>query len=53
MTEQQIEARRKYKREWARRNPEKVKAAAERFWTKMAERNQEEQRDTAQEVKRE
>lgn len=31
-----IEARRAYKREWARRNPEKVKQYQERFWAKKA-----------------
>lgn len=36
MSEQAIEARRKYKREWARKNPDKVKAAAARHWEKVA-----------------
>lgn len=30
------EARRKYKREWARKNKDKVKAAQERYWEKQA-----------------
>ena len=30
------EARREYKRNWAKRNPEKVKAYQERYWTKRA-----------------
>lgn len=33
------EARNAYKREWARNNPEKVKAAQERYWTRKAEEN--------------
>ncbi len=36
MSEQAKEARRKYKREWARKNPDKVKAAAARHWEKVA-----------------
>lgn len=36
MTEQAKEARRAYKREWARKNPEKVKAQQERYWKKKA-----------------
>lgn len=31
------EARRAYKRAWNRRNPEKVKAAQERYWSRRAE----------------
>lgn len=30
-------ARRAYQREWAKQNPEKVKAAQERYWAKKAE----------------
>lgn len=30
------EARRAYKREWNRKNPDKVKAAQERYWQKKA-----------------
>ena len=41
MNEQAKAARRAYKREWAKQNPEKVKAQQERYWTKKAaERNQ-------------
>lgn len=32
------EARRAYYREWAKRNPDKVKAKMDRFWAKQAER---------------
>lgn len=38
-----IEARRAYKREWNRKNPEKVKAATERYWQKRAREAQEAQ----------
>ena len=31
------EARRAYKREWNRKNPDKVRAAQERYWLKKAE----------------
>ena len=37
------EARRAYKREWARKNPDKVKAAQERYWKKKAAQIQERQ----------
>lgn len=37
MTEQAKEARRAYKREWAKRNPDKIRAQQERYWTKKAE----------------
>ena len=37
MNEQAKEARRAYKRKWAQDNPDKVKAAQERYWTKKAE----------------
>lgn len=36
MNEQAKAARRAYKREWAKRNPEKVKAQQERYWEKKA-----------------
>lgn len=36
MTDKAKEARRAYKRAWAKRNPDKVKAAQERYWTKKA-----------------
>ena len=36
MTEAAKEARRAYKREWNRRNPEKVKAHQEKFYAKKA-----------------
>ena len=36
MTEESKEARRAYKREWARKNPEKVRAAQDRYWERRA-----------------
>ena len=36
MTEQAKEARRAYKREWNRRNPDKVRAQQARYWEKRA-----------------
>ena len=36
MTEQAREARRAYKREWNRKNRDKVRAAQERYWNKKA-----------------
>ena len=38
LSEQAKEARRKYKREWARKNPDKVRAATARHWEKVAAR---------------
>ncbi len=37
MTDAAKEARRAYKREWNRKNRDKVKAAQERYWTRKAE----------------
>ena len=36
MTEAAKAARRAYKADWARKNPEKVKAQQERYWAKRA-----------------
>ena len=36
MTEQAKEARREYRREWQRNNPDKVRAYNERYWNKRA-----------------
>lgn len=38
MTEQAKAARRAYKREWNRRNKDKVAAAQRRYWEKKAQR---------------
>lgn len=37
MTEKAKEARRAYKREWNRKNRDKVKAAQERYWNRKAQ----------------
>jgi len=37
MTEQAKEARRAYRREWNRKNRDKVRASQERYWEKKAE----------------
>ena len=36
LSEQAIAARRQYKKEWARNNPEKVRAQQERYWQRKA-----------------
>lgn len=36
MTEQAMQARREYRRKWNRNNREKVRAAQERYWEKIA-----------------
>lgn len=38
MTEQANEARKAYRRRWAKQNPEKVRAQQERYWARRAER---------------
>lgn len=43
LSEQAKEARRKYKREWARKNRDKVQAAINRHWEKVAAREAERQ----------
>ena len=43
MNERAREARRAYKREWNRRNPDKVKAAQERYWIRKAKAAQDQQ----------
>lgn len=37
MNEKAKEARRAYRREWAKKNPDKVRAITERYWTKKAQ----------------
>ena len=37
MNEAAAEARRAYKRAWAKANPDKIRAQQERYWTKKAE----------------
>lgn len=44
MTEKAIAARRAYKREWTRKNPDKVRAAQERYWNKKAAEAEQAQR---------
>lgn len=46
MNEQAKEMRRAYKREWNRRNPGKVKAAQERYWSRKAKAAQDLQQKT-------
>lgn len=36
MDERAKEARRAYRRAWAKKNPDKVRAQQERYWTKRA-----------------
>ena len=36
LTQEALEARRQYKREWQRRNRDKVQAQQERYWAKKA-----------------
>ena len=36
MTDAATKARNAYRREWAKKNPDKVKAQQQRYWTKKA-----------------
>lgn len=47
MNEAAKEARRAYKRKWAQDNPDKVKAAQERYWTRQGEKLKQEKRTPA------
>jgi hypothetical protein len=38
LTQEALEARRAYQREWGRKNPEKRKAANARYWARRAAR---------------
>lgn len=49
MTEQAKELRKVYKREWNRRNRDKVKAAQARYWERKAAKAAQEQEGAAQE----
>lgn len=44
MDEKALEARRAYKRQWAKNNPDKIKAQQERYWSKKAAQKSEEER---------
>ena len=45
MTEQAKEARRAYKREWNRKNRDRVKAAQARYWESKAQAAQDQQQE--------
>ncbi len=44
MNEKAEAARRAYKRQWAKDNPDKIKAQQERYWTKKAEQAEAEEK---------
>lgn len=44
MTEEAKEARRAYKRKWAKENADKVRASQERYWQRKAEQGAEQNR---------
>jgi len=46
LSEQAKEARREYKRQWQRNNPDKVAAMQERYWEKKAEENNRQEQET-------
>ena len=45
MTEEAKEARRKYKREWAKAHPESVRRSQQKYWQKRAEQEAARQKD--------
>lgn len=47
MTDKAKEARRAYKRKWAKENPDKIRAQQERYWNKKAEQAEQAERDAA------
>ena len=47
MDEKALEARRAYKRKWARENQDKIKAQQERYWKKKAVQLQKQQEKQA------
>ena len=44
MNEKALEARRAYKRKWAKDNQEKIRAYQERYWERKAEQGEAEKR---------
>ena len=42
MTQEAIDAKNAYKREWYKRNRDKVRAAQERYWQRKAQKQEEE-----------
>ena len=50
MDEKAREARRAYKREWNRKNRDKVKAAQERYWARKAAEMEAAEQDQGEEV---
>lgn len=53
MTEQAREARRAYKREWNRRNKDKVQEAQARYWERKAQQEAAQRQQQAGEKKQE
>ena len=52
MTPEALEARRAYKRAWARKNPDKIKAQQARYWEKQAAmKTDEEEQDDEEKTK--
>ena len=49
MTQEALEARREYQREWSRKNPDKVREKNRRYWEKLAAKRKEKEREQAAE----
>ena len=52
MEQAAIEARRRYHKQWRKKNPEKVKAANDRYWARRAEREAQAINDPATDEKK-
>lgn len=48
MTEKAAAARRAYKRQWARDNPDKIRAQQEKYWSKKAAEQEQEPEQAAE-----
>lgn len=48
MNEKALELRREYKRQWNRRNPDKVKASQEKYWERKAAQAEAQQAEAQQ-----
>ena len=47
MDERAVKARRRYQKEWRQRNRDKIRQAQERFWMRIATKEEEEEQNAA------
>ena len=46
LSQEALEARREYQREWSRKNPEKVREKNSRYWEKLAAKRKEREHES-------